>query len=79
MTIDWEAEIKKLVSEVIEVPIEKLSLDTDFIKDMDVDSLKAIEIVAAFEKKYKIIVPEQEIPKIKTIRQIINFAKKAEE
>lgn len=71
----YEEEIKQLVSEIIEVPVERLSLDADFFKDLGVDSLKAIEIVAAFEKKYRIIIPEKDIPNIKNLRQIVEYVK----
>ena len=39
------------------------------------DSLKAIEIVAAFEKKYRIIVPEEEIPKITNLGKLVEYTK----
>ena len=72
----FEDEIKKMVAEVIEVPVEKLNPDADFFRDLGVDSLKAIEIVAVFEKKYQILIPETEIPNVRTVRQIVEFAKR---
>jgi acyl carrier protein len=75
MNDNFEQEIKEMVSDIIEVPIEKLDTDADLFKDLSIDSLKAIEIVAAFEKKYRVIIPEDEIPKITTIRQIIEYTK----
>lgn len=71
----FEQEIKELVSDITELPIEKLDLDADLFKDLSVDSLKAIEIVAAFEKKYRVIIPEDDIAKITTIKQIIEYTK----
>lgn len=76
MADNFEEEIKKMVAEVIEVSAEKLDLDADFFRDLDVDSLKAIEIVAVFEKRYRILIPEKEIPKVRTVRQLVEFAKK---
>jgi acyl carrier protein len=70
-----EEELKQLVSDITEVPLEKLDTDADFFKDLNIDSLKAIEIVAAFEKKYRVIIPEQDIPKIRNIRKIIEYTK----
>ena len=75
MTDNFEEEIRKMVVEIIEVPVEELTLDADFFKDLGVDSLKAIEIVAAFEKKYRVIIPENDIPKITTLRQIVAYTK----
>jgi acyl carrier protein len=68
-----EVELRALVSEIIEVPVEKLTPEADFINDLLVDSLKAIEIVAAVEKKYRIVIPEQDIPKIRNIKKIIEY------
>jgi len=75
MSGNFEEEVKKLVSDIIEVPVEKLHPDADFFKDLAVDSLKAIEIVAAFEKKYRVIIPEKDIPNIRNLRQIIEYTK----
>lgn len=75
MANNFEEEVKRLVADITEVPIEKLTPDADFFKDLAMDSLKAIEIVAAFEKKYRIIVPENDIPNIRTLRQLIEYTK----
>jgi acyl carrier protein len=71
-----EEEVKKLVADIIEVPVEKLAPDADFFKDLGIDSLKAIEIVAAFEKRYRIIIPEEDIPKIRNLTNVIEYVKK---
>ena len=75
MLRDFEKEVNQLVSDIIEVPVEKLKPDADLFKDLNIDSLKAIEIVAAFEKKYRVIIPEQDIPKIRNIGQIIEYTR----
>ncbi len=75
MSNNFEEEVKQLIADIIEVPVEKLTLDADFFKDLGVDSLKAIEVVAAFEKKYRVIIPEKDIPNIRNIQQIIKYTK----
>ncbi len=76
MNDNFEEELKNLVSDIIEVPIEKLKPKADFINDLHVDSLKAIEIVAAVEKKYRVVVPEEDIPKIRNLAQITEYIMK---
>jgi acyl carrier protein len=73
MSTNFEEEVREMVSEILEVPGEKLTLTADFFTDLNVDSLKAIEIVAAFEKRYRIIVPEEDIPKIRSLGQLIEY------
>ena len=75
MSNNIEVEITEMVSEILEVPVDKLTSKVDFFADLKVDSLKAIEIVAAFEKKYRIIVPEDDIPKIRNLGQLIEYTK----
>ena len=76
MSNNREEEVKKLIADITEVPVEKLTLDADFFRDLGIDSLKAIEIVAAFEKKYRIIIPEKDIPNVRNLRQVLEYIKK---
>jgi len=70
-----EKEITKLVSEIIEIPEGDIKPDADFSDDLGVDSMKAIEIVAAVEKKYKVVIPEKDIPKVHTLNEVIAIVK----
>jgi acyl carrier protein len=63
-------EIKQKVSEITEVPIDKLAEDAKFIEDLGVDSMMALEIVALLEKKYKVTVAEEDIPKMRSLNDI---------
>jgi acyl carrier protein len=76
MSGNVENELRRMVAEIIEVPEEKLSLEADFFNDLNVDSLKAIEIVAAFEKKYRVVIPEKDIPTIRNLGQIVAYTEK---
>ncbi len=75
MAENLEKEITKLVSEIIEIPEAEIKPGADFATDLNVDSMKAIEIVTAMEKKFKIIIPEKEIPKIHQLNQVIELVK----
>jgi len=76
MPNEFDQEIKILVAEVAEVSVDKLDDPNVSFSDLDVDSMKALEIAAAVEKKYKIIIPEGEIPKIKNLAQVIDMVKR---
>lgn len=72
---ELEKKMKELVAKVIGIAPDKLSGDADFAKDLDVDSMKAIEITGAVEKTFKIIVPEEQIRNIRTLNQAIKLTK----
>jgi acyl carrier protein len=73
---NFEEEVKKMIADITEVPVGNLTPDADFFRDLGIDSLKAIEIVAAFEKKYRIIIPENDIPNVRNLRQVLEYIKK---
>jgi len=72
---DIKKEIKKVVSEIVEVPESELKEDADF-QDLGVDSMMALEIVATIEKKFKIVIPEEEIPKATNLKKIYELVER---
>jgi acyl carrier protein len=71
-----EREIISIVSDISGVDPEEITPDTILAKDLEIDSIKAIEIVVAVEKKYRISVRDEDIPKITTPGQIVDITKR---
>ena len=72
-TIDLEKqrkEVRKMVAEIAEIPEKDLKDDARFSEDLGVDSMKALEIVATIEKKFKVIIPENKIPGIRSLKNV---------
>ena len=72
-----ELEIKQVISDVTGRGIEELKPEANFWQDLGVDSIKAIEITVAIEKKYKIRVRDEQIPKITTLGQAVDVVREA--
>jgi len=70
-----EQEIKQLIADVIGRTPEELKPEANFWQDLGVDSIKAIEITVAIEKKYKIRVRDEQIPKITTVGQAVEVVR----
>lgn len=71
-TIDQiRAEVKSLISEIIEVPETQIGDYASFADDLDVDSLMALEIVASIEKKYRVQIPEENLQRVKTFNDTV--------
>ncbi|MDD4294877.1 MAG: acyl carrier protein [Candidatus Omnitrophica bacterium] len=71
-----KAEIKQIVAEIAEVELDELTPEATFTEDLGVDSMMALEIVASIEKKYKISVPEEEIPTIRSLQNVYDIVLK---
>jgi acyl carrier protein len=67
-----KAEIMAIISEVAEVPVDRLSEHTS-LAELGVDSLDALRIVAAIEKKYQVEVAEEQIGTVERISDIVNL------
>ena len=76
MINNLEREIISIVSDISGVDPEEITPDTILAKDLEIDSIKAIEIVVAVEKKYKISVRDEDIPNITTPGQIVDITKR---
>jgi acyl carrier protein len=71
-----ENEIISIASDVSGFDPEEITPDTNFYKDLEVDSIKAIEITVAIEKKFKISVRDEEVPNITTVSQAVELVTK---
>jgi len=70
-----EAQLKEIIARVVEIEPEKIIPDADFMNDLGIDSLKAIEITGAIEKAFRIVVPEEQIRNIRTLNQALTLTK----
>ena len=73
---ELEAEIRKVVEEVIEKDVSALGIDDNVLKVMGLDSMTALEIMAGVEQHFKIRIQEKDLPKISSIKSIMEVLKK---
>jgi acyl carrier protein len=71
-----EKEIVSIVSDVSGVDEEEITPESNLANDLEIDSIKAIEIVVAIEKKFKISIRDEDIPQITTVKQILDLSNK---
>lgn len=64
------AELRDIVAEVLELEPEELTETGDFVEDYEADSLRAIEILARIDKKFKIEIPQSELPQLNTLKAV---------
>ncbi len=71
-----EKDVRELIADIIEINPDEINPDAHLVEDLGMDSMMALEILAAIEKKYKIRIPEEDLPKITTINRTIELARK---
>ncbi len=65
------AEVKKMIAEVTEREPEEITDTALFAEELGVDSLMAMEVMVAVDKKYKINIPEDEFATIKNVNDTV--------
>jgi acyl carrier protein len=60
-------EMRALIAEELELPVEEVTDDADLASDLEVDSLSAMEIAVLIEKKYRIKISEEEIKSLTSL------------
>jgi len=73
MVNNVEKEIISIISDVSGFDEEEIKPDTNFFQDLEIDSIKAIEITVAIEKKFKISVRDEDVPNITTLKQAVEL------
>ena len=64
-------EIKRLIAEVTERTPEEISDTALFADELGVDSLMAMEVMVAVDKKFKIDIPEEEFTKVRNVEETV--------
>ena len=67
------AGIKEIVEEVAGVPGSDIEMSKNFTDDLDVDSLSMVEVVVAAEERFGIKIPDDEVTKMATVGDAVNF------
>ena len=73
--IDVEKDIRNLVAEILETQPGDIDGNASFVKDLGMDSMMALEILAGIEKKYRIVIPEDTLPKFTSLNQTVIIIK----
>jgi acyl carrier protein len=69
-------EVKRLIAELTEREISEITDTALFVDDLGVDSLMAIEVMVALDKRYKIDIPESEFNQIKNVNDAVSIVMK---
>lgn len=69
-------EIINIIARVAEVPKESINEKTNLTKDLALESLDLVTLVAEFEEYFQREIPDNEIKKIQTVEDIIKYYQK---
>ena len=65
--------VKSLIVEQLDVDPETVTMDTDFMKDLEADSLDAVEIILGAEEEYGIEIPDDIAENFTKVGDIVKY------
>ena len=72
---ELQQRVLEIVAEVAEVPLEQIPPEA-LLADLDIDSLRALRIVAEVERRWSIVIGEEEIGAIRSMRDILDLVER---
>ena len=72
--MNCEERIKEIVCQIIDTK-EEINPDASFMDDLGLDSLRALEILAAIENEYSITIEPERLREMTTLNNVIKLTK----
>lgn len=70
MTFDT---VRDLVVEQLGVDADMVQMDTNLMKDLEADSLDAVEIILGVEEAYGLNIPDEDAEKFETVKDLVEY------
>lgn len=70
-----EEKVISIVAEQMGIDKGEINRETNFVNDLNADSLDTVELVMEFEDEFETSIPDEEAEKIQTVGQAIDFIK----
>ena len=67
------AGVKEIVVEIAGIDAALVEMDKKFNEDLEVDSLSMVEVIVASEEKFGVKIPDEEVTKMETVADAVNF------
>ena len=70
MTIE---KVKEIIANQLSVKVADIKDETNIAEELGADSLDLVEILMSLEDEFGVSIPDEAIPEIKTIKDIVDF------
>jgi acyl carrier protein len=76
--MEIQEKVIKIVSEATKVDASNIKAETNFIDDLNLDSLDMVEMMMKMEEEFGVEIPEDKTEDLKTINDVTSFLKTAQ-
>ncbi len=69
-------QIIEAISKQLKIEPSKITPETDILDDLGADSLDVVELLMTIEDKYGIVIPDDEVTELRTIKKMSEYIEK---
>lgn len=70
-----EEKVFQIIADQLGVDISEVSLEKNLMDDLGADSLDMVDLVMAFEDQFGVKISDQDLSKIKTVKDVVEAIK----
>lgn len=67
--------LKELIAEQLNLDADEITAESSFKDDLGADSLDLFELVMSLEEEYEVEIPSEDLEKIATVNDVIEYLK----
>ena len=65
--------VKELLAKQLRLDVSTIDDDADILDDLGGDSLEVVEMLMTLESEFGIVVPDEDVIKLKTVRSVAEY------
>lgn len=67
---------KKVIAKQLKISEDDINPDSRLVEDLKADSLDIVELVMELEEQYGLEIPDEDMPGLQTVEDIVNYIEK---
>lgn len=72
-------ELREILAHQSRLDVDGVGLDDDLVRELGLDSLTALRVLAAVEKRFDVRFPDERLGELRTLRQVLELLGEEEE
>lgn len=69
-------QVKDFLAKQLRIEVSSIEDDANILDDLGADSLEVVEMLMTIESTYGITVPDDDVPQLKTVRDVAEYIQK---
>ncbi len=65
--------VREMLSEQLKIEESQITMETDFVQDLQADSIDVFEMLVAMEEEFDVTLPDDEVQNMKKVSDLVKF------